>query len=122
MGYEEFMRYAGAIALILSIVNVAWTLAGRAGKPVNDKITAVDAKVVAVEAKVEAYRAAQVTHDRRIQAVEGELKHMPTRNEVTELMLATTALRGNVDRLDEAIVGLTHTVRRMDDYLREERS
>ena len=107
-----FTQWAGAIGLALGIINMAWNLAGRAAKPVADKLKGIDDRL-------NNYRVDLIAHDRRIQDVENELKHQPTSNQVTELRVTAERLDGHVKRLDETVNSLAHTVRRIDDYLRE---
>lgn len=59
-------------------------------------------------------------HGSRIQAIEGELKHMPAKDDVNDLKLALAELRGTVGRLDESLGGVSRTVRRVEEYLMKE--
>ncbi|WP_428527129.1 DUF2730 family protein [Roseibium sp.] len=58
-----------------------------------------------------------IEHDRRIQSVESELKHMPDKDDVHDLKLALAELRGTVGRLDESLSGVSRTVRRVEEHL-----
>ncbi len=60
-------------------------------------------------------------HDRRIQNVETELKHLPDKDSVVELKLAIADLKGTVGRLDESLGSVQRTVLRIDDWLRTDR-
>lgn len=59
-------------------------------------------------------------HDRRIQKVEGELQHLPSKDTVNELKLAIAELKGTVGTLGETVGSVSRTVHRIDDYLRQE--
>lgn len=70
-------------------------------------------------------------HEKRLLQLEGELKHMPGKQDVSDLKLAISELsgtvgrleeqlKGSVGRLDEAVGSIGRTVHRIDDYLREE--
>lgn len=107
MDFADFSKWMGALALVVTVINTVWLMAGRATKPVSDKLASHSKDLV--------------DHDRRIQKLEGDYAHMPTRKEVNDLLITTTALGGNINRLDDAVISLTHTVRRIDDYLREEK-
>lgn len=107
MDFADFSKWMGALALVVTVINTVWLMAGRATKPVSDKLNKHSADLI--------------DHDRRIQKLEGDFVHLPTRSEVTELRLIAATLEGNTKLLDQAVVSLGHTVRRMDDYLREER-
>lgn len=108
MDFDAFMRWAGAVALALTIINTAWIMAGRGAKPFTERQNkhSDDLK----------------DHDRRIQALEGEAKHAPTGSQVTDLRLSVERLDGHVKRLEESMSGLTHTVRSMDAFLRSEKA
>lgn len=115
MDLALFLQWAGAVGLVLGVLNTAWTMVGKAAKPLNEKVTAIEAQVVK-------YRADLVDHDRRIQALEDAAKHTPTSDQITGLLLSIERLDGHIKRLDESTSGLTHTVRRMDDFLRREQA
>jgi predicted nucleic acid-binding Zn-ribbon protein len=70
------------------------------------------------------------SHEKRLLAMEGEFKHLPAREDVSDLKLAISELsgtvgrleaqvKGSVDRLDEQVGSIGRTVHRIDDYLRE---
>lgn len=115
MDLALFLQWAGAVGLVLGVLNTAWTMVGKAAKPLNEKVTAIEAQVVK-------YRADLVDHDRRIQGLEGEAKHTPTGEQVNDLRVSVERLDGHIKRLEESLNGLAHTVRRMDDFLRSERA
>jgi hypothetical protein len=104
MDLDTLMRWAGAVALGLTIINTVWIMAGRGAKGFTDR--------------QEKHSTDLKDHDRRIQALEGDAKHAPTGAQVTDLRLSVERLDGHVKRLDTTLEGLTATVRRMDEYLR----
>lgn len=61
-----------------------------------------------------------VDHDRRIQSIEGELKHLPTKDQVNDLKLAISELGGAVSTMKETVTSVQRTVHRIDDWLRED--
>ncbi len=107
MDLDVFTRWAGAAALILSIINVLWIIAGRATKPMSEKLTN--------------YGNDLKGHDRRIQAVEGQLQHLPSKDAFHQLALTVAKLEGHLTRLDEAVGAVNQTVHSIDRYLREEK-
>ena len=60
-------------------------------------------------------------HDRRIQRVEQEIKHLPTSEEVAELQIGVTRLEGDMKRIEETLGGVKSTVQSIDNYLRQNR-
>lgn len=71
-------------------------------------------------AKIDALDKAVDDHDRRIQALEGEMKHLPDQQSVVDLKLALSDLRGTVNTLAESVGSVGRTVHRIDDYLRQD--
>ncbi len=74
----------------------------------------------ALAAKQDKSEKALIEHDRRIQRVEDELKHLPDKDTVMELKLALAELKGTVSALGETVGSVSRTVHRIDDYLRQE--
>lgn len=62
-----------------------------------------------------------IEHDRRIQATEAELKHMPDKDAVVELKIALAELKGAFGTLDQEMKSVSRAVGRIDEYLRQER-
>lgn len=61
-----------------------------------------------------------IDHDRRIQSMEGELKHLPDKDAVNELKLAISDLNGTVKAMDAQLGGLSRSVNNIDGYLRRD--
>lgn len=57
-------------------------------------------------------------HEKRLLAIEGELKHLPSKDAVGELKLAISELKGTVGRLEERLVPISSTVNHIDSYLK----
>ena len=60
-----------------------------------------------------------IDHDRRIQRIEDELRHMPSKDQVTEIKLAMADLKGTVAVLGESMASVSRTVHRLEDFLKE---
>ncbi len=56
-------------------------------------------------------------HEARISAIETEIKHLPDKDDVTDLKIEITRLAGTVGRLDEATKGISRVVTRIDSYM-----
>lgn len=97
----QINTWLSIIALGLSIVSLIGQLIRRSG------------------AKTEVHEKKLIEHDRRIQTVEADMKHVPTKSEAQDLRIAVTRLQGQVEHLDHTMGTLAHTVRRIDDFLRE---
>ncbi|WP_422371331.1 DUF2730 family protein [Hoeflea sp.] len=75
-----------------------------------------------IKTDLEAVKVKLIEHDRRIQAAEGELKHLPDKDTVNDLRLTLAQLQGNVSALSESMGSVSRTVHRIDDWLREKNS
>lgn len=106
MDFDTLVKWMGVVGGLLGIVNIAWTLVGKGSKGIVDKL--------------EKNRVDLIDHDRRIQALESELKHIPSAAAFTDLRVAVTKLEGHLSRLDDAVGRVSATVRSIDNYLRDE--
>ncbi|OLF81261.1 hypothetical protein AWH62_00880 [Maricaulis sp. W15] len=104
---DEVKGWAGVLATLLSIGSIVYTWLTATGR--------------ANGAKLDEHGAALVDHDRRIQAVEAELKHLPTKEDVAEVKLAISELNGRLGRIEESGQGTSRAVRRIEEYLLKER-
>ncbi|MEY9717870.1 hypothetical protein ABIA22_000360 [Sinorhizobium fredii] len=73
----------------------------------------------AIGTRLEKAERTLIEHDRRIQRVEDEMKHLPDKDTVMELKLALAELKGTVNTLGETVGSVSRTVHRIDDYLRQ---
>lgn len=105
MDFDEIMKWLGLIGGILGIANMAWILVNRGTKDFTEKQDKHETKLI--------------DHDRRIQTVEGELKHMPTKDQVHTLQNAVTKLEGHMGKVESEVTSTAHLARRIDEFLRE---
>lgn len=61
-----------------------------------------------------------VEHDRRIQAVESEMKHLPDRDMAHRLELAVEKMSGRLDTMAETLKPIRATTERMNELLVEQ--
>lgn len=105
MDLDIITRWLGVVALVLSLINMLWTLINRGTKDISTKM--------------QQYRTDLVDHDRRIQELESNMKHLPTKQEIVNLQLAVSKVEGHMGKMEVSVESMVHTVRRIDDYLRE---
>lgn len=100
---EAINRWLAALALILGIVNTIsiWMRHGTG--------------------KIEGIMTDLKTHDRRIQSLEGDQRHLPTKEDLHELTLAVAAFEGRLEAQGATLESLARTVRRIDDHLRTQK-
>ena len=103
---DSLRDWLSVAALILSLGGAVYAWLTSRAKGNSEHLKAVDAKLT--------------DHDRRIQAAESELQHLPAKDDVMELKIAIAELRGSVGRLDESMAGVSRTVHRVEDYLMKE--
>jgi peptidoglycan hydrolase CwlO-like protein len=106
----EISQYA---ALALALIALAghlktWLSSGEKDLEKTVKSLAVDAE--ATEKKV-------IEHDRRIQGLEAEMKHLPSKDAVHQLQLDLTELKGYVATLAESAKATQQTTRRVEEFL-----
>jgi translation elongation factor P/translation initiation factor 5A len=73
----------------------------------------LDERLVAAEAKL-------VEHDRRVQAIEGEMKHLPDHETFHRLELAVEKMSGRLDTMAETLKPIRATSERMNELLVEQ--
>lgn len=105
---EEVKAWSGIVATFLSIGGLIYTWITAQGR--------------ANEEKLDKHGTALVDHDRRIQDLEGELRHLPSKDDLTELKLALSQLDGRLGRIEESGQGTSRAVRRIEEYLHKERN
>jgi hypothetical protein len=112
---ELVFRALIAVSTLISIGSAVVVYMNSPGRKVAAKLTALTA---AIETQKDESRASLKGHDRRIQAVEDEMKHLPTSDEFAELQISVTRLDGKIERVDEMVTWVKSTVQSMDNYLR----
>lgn len=101
--FENLQGWLTLLALIIGLANTAWQFLTK--------------DVRASAAKIKEHGKDLAEHDRRIQTIESELKHLPSKDEVAKLNIAIAEMRGDIKELDGHMESVTHTVRRIEDYL-----
>lgn len=105
-GLEVLMPWISAALAIIALVTQIKTILSAGEKKLDERVTKAEKTLI--------------DHDRRIQSTEGELKHLPDKDTVTEIRLAMVELKGTVVTLGESVSSISRTVHRIDDYLRNE--
>lgn len=98
-------EWASLIAVLLSVGSIVYT-----------RITAGS---TANKAVLEDHGARLTTHAERLAQIENDIKHLPPKDDVTELKIAIAELKGTIGKLDTHLTSIASTVVRMDDYLRK---
>lgn len=106
MSMGDFLALATGIAAVLGAGLSIWNFIQSPSKSNASAIEKLVAKLT--------------DHDRRIQTVEGELKHLPDKDMVYELRVAIIELQGTVKALDMQLGAVGKTVGNIDTYLRKD--
>lgn len=116
MNLQTAQQWASLIALIIGIGNAAWIWLSRPARDTNKRIDQVDERIDALNGEVndraDRHREDLKDHDRRIQRIEDNLPHLPTREDISALSHALTAVKTELDIV-------ARTTSRIDDFLRK---
>lgn len=102
---ESVSNAPGLLALLVSLINIAWAWWSRGQTAAADRVKKIEDRL-------------DVLEDRQLR-VEGELKHLPTKDDIGGLSLKIENLLGKFGRLESETSKIDRTVNRIDDYLRE---
>ena len=97
MDLETLNRWVAIFALLIGIANAVWFWVTSPGKEARKRFDDMLDNLK--------------THDRRIQTVENEVKHLPTKDDMAKLDLKLT-------RVETECESMGRTLRRIDDHLR----
>lgn len=103
MSYDWLIAILSAVSLLLGIANTVWNWMSKGG--------------AALAAKQHAQDKAIDEHDRRILSIETEMKHLPSKEDVSGLRLQLSDANGKLATLESELSSVTRTVRRIEDHL-----
>lgn len=98
-------KWIGMLALLLSIGNIVWAWISQPARDMEKLIGDVDDRVDEIYDDMKA-------HDRRIQRVEDDLRHLPTKDDLHMLTQKLTAVKTELDMI-------ARIVTRIDEHLRK---
>ncbi|WP_198174374.1 DUF2730 family protein [Mesorhizobium xinjiangense] len=104
---DELRIWAGPIAAVISIATAIYTFLTASSKRNAAELEKSTQKLI--------------DHDRRIQEIETEMRHVPSKEDISELKLQLANLAGEVGRLAESNGGVSRAVRRIEEYLLKEK-
>lgn len=114
---DVLKEWAGLIAVLMSIGAGVFSWFTASGRGAMTALSAHKKDQTARDKDVDRMLA---EHDRRIQAAESELKHLPDKDSVMDLKLSIADLKGTVGTLGESMGSISRTVHRIDEYLRND--
>lgn len=101
---QEFNEWIGLVAAALSIGAIIYTW--------------ITAKSRTNAKTLEAHERKLIEHDRRIQKVENEVSHLPTKEDFTELLVNQERQNGIMARMEAEYRSLYDAVKSIDKFLR----
>ena len=104
MNLTETNQLVALFALLLSIGNMLWAWISRPARVMGKRIDTFSTQVDEVGNELK-------HHDRRIQRVEDDIRHLPTKDDLQKIELKATAIKTELDLV-------ARTVTRIDEYLR----
>lgn len=100
-------------SLALSII----ALIGHAKNWINSGEKELNASVASLETRVQETEKKVSGHDRRIQSIEGDMKHLPDRDSQHRLELSMVEMNGRMSTVVEALKPIQATSERMNELL-----
>lgn len=126
MDIDFVAKWVGLVALLLSIGNLLWAWLSRPArdlsarldkhreetdKQIDEVAKQADEQIDGVARRIDETFEGLKGHDRRIQRVEDDLRHLPTKKDLQEVELKVTAIKTELDIVAKV-------VSRIDDFLR----
>lgn len=101
---EDTVRiWSGPIASLLAVISIIYTWLTARSKATDTKITGHEKKLT--------------THDRRIQALEGEIKHLPDKDDFNDMKVAMEQIKGDMGQIRESNAASGRAIRRVEEFL-----
>lgn len=100
---EDFNKWLGAIGAVLGISSMIYTWITARSRANGETIANHERKLI--------------EHDRRIQKVENEVDHLPTKDDFNELALKLEKSNGLLGKIEVEYKGLHEAVRRIEKFL-----
>lgn len=101
----ELSGLIALLAFIVSVSNTVWTWISKGQTATADRVKKTEEDIDKVEA--------------RVLQLEGDYKHLPTKEDVNGLKLQLTEVSGQLRSTDNELKSVGRTVGRIDNYLRE---
>ncbi len=111
---DMLKEWLGLAALVISVGTFLWNHLTSDGKKALAALAETRAETGRITAELDARLD---LHGERLQAIEGELRHLPDKDGVNQLKVAIAELQGAVGKIDASFASLHPTVRRIEDYL-----
>lgn len=90
--------------MLLTLINTVWMWVRSGRLPTEEAIGKLDE--------------CQDDHGRRIQALESDMRHLPTKDDLQKVTLGLAQMLGRMDVIQTELAGTSRSIRRMEDHIR----
>lgn len=108
-------QWLSAVALLIGIVNALWIWLSRPARDTNKRIDEandrVDDLIKEQNDRADRHRENLKDHDRRLQRVEDDLRHLPTKDDIHALGRQLTAMKTELDIVARVVTRVDETMR-----------
>lgn len=102
---QDLARWIATAAMALAAINTLWMWVRSGRLPTEAAIEKLDGRLD--------------EHARQIQAIEGEMRHMPTKDDLQKVTLGLAQMLGRMDVIQTELASTSRSLRRMEDHMRE---
>ncbi|QIB34762.1 DUF2730 family protein [Ancylobacter pratisalsi] len=116
---EIFLRWG---PLLVASISLIFSISSARSKAAVERMNAIEAKVegkAPIRALNEAAARIDALED-RTSRLEGEMRHMPSRDQTHELALALREMKGELGVLAAQLKPISHTTERLQEFLIDE--
>lgn len=106
MDLAPLVPWITAALAVIALLGHAKNFFGSGEKTLSDRVQKSETKLI--------------EHDRRVQAIEGEMRHLPDRDSAHRLELTMEKISGRLDTLDERLKPIAATSGRLQEFLLEQ--
>lgn len=103
MTAQEMLPYVNLVLGVLALLGIAKGYFSSGEKTLTINVKGAETKLI--------------EHDRRIQAIEGELKHLPNKDTVNKLQVDMTELKGDIALIAKSSEATERATRRVEEFL-----
>lgn len=104
-GFVSSGVFPAIVALLASIANILWTWHAKSQSAAADRVKKMEEEIDLLK--------------RQQLGIEGELKHLPSKEDISGLRIQLESVLGKINRQESEITAVARVVTRIDDYLRE---
>lgn len=117
MDLDTLSKWAALLAVVLSIGNLVWAWISRPARDVGARVDATNARiddvVLEVNDRADRHRENLKEHDRRLQRVEDDVRHLPTKDDLHGIGLKLTGVKTELDLVARVVTRIDEALRKL---------